>query len=99
MRGMAPTSLAAFPRLQPGTVGRIEWERLQPPEARRLRELGFDEGADIEVLHRSGFGSGPVACAFAVRPAEDAARHGVVDGLGGPHPGFGGQAAPSQQPL
>ena len=59
---MVPTSLAAFPRSLPGTVDRIDWDRLAPPEARRLRELGFDEGADVEVLHRSAIGAGPVAC-------------------------------------
>ena len=40
----------------------IEWTRLAPPEARRLRELGFDEGVEVEVLHRARFGRGPVAC-------------------------------------
>jgi len=55
-------SLTAFPHRQPGTVSAIEWDRLAAPEARRLRELGFDEGASIEVLHRSGFGQGPIAC-------------------------------------
>jgi len=55
-------SLTAFPHRQPGTVSAIEWDRLAAPEARRLRELGFDEGASIEVLHRSRFGQGPIAC-------------------------------------
>jgi len=59
---MVPTSLVAYPRSQPGTVDRIDWDRLAPPEARRLRELGFDEGADVEVLHRSSLGAGPIAC-------------------------------------
>ena len=36
--------------------------RLAEPEARRLRELGFDEGVQVEVLHRSSFGRGPIAC-------------------------------------
>ena len=32
------------------------------PEARRLRELGFDEGVGVEVLHRARLGGGPIAC-------------------------------------
>lgn len=55
-------NLATFPRQTRTTVVAIDWTRLALPEARRLRELGFDEGADVEVLHRSRFGSGPVAC-------------------------------------
>jgi len=27
-----------------------------------LRELGFDEGVDVEVLHRATLGQGPIAC-------------------------------------
>jgi len=57
-------SLAELPRRAVATVSAIDWARLAEPEARRLRELGFDEGAEVEVLHRSdGLGSrGPVAC-------------------------------------
>ena len=48
--------------------------------ARRLRELGFDEGVEVEVLHRARFGSGPVACRIgrmtvALRRAVAAAVH------------------------
>jgi ferrous iron transport protein A len=55
-------SLATFPRQTRATVAAIDWTRLAAPEARRLRELGFDEGVGVEVLHRSAFGSGPIAC-------------------------------------
>ena len=55
-------NLATFPRQTRATVATIDWARLALPEARRLRELGFDEGAAVEVLHRARFGSGPVAC-------------------------------------
>ena len=55
-------NLATFPRQTRATVATIDWARLALPEARRLRELGFDEGAHVEVLHRARFGSGPVAC-------------------------------------
>jgi ferrous iron transport protein A len=27
-----------------------------------LRELGFDEGVGVEVLHRARIGGGPIAC-------------------------------------
>jgi ferrous iron transport protein A len=41
----------------------VSLPRRQPaPEARRLRELGFDEGVSVEVLHRASLGSGPIAC-------------------------------------
>ena len=58
----APIPLESLPRLTVGTIAGIAWDRLAPPEARRLRELGFDEGARIEVLHRARLGGGPIAC-------------------------------------
>jgi ferrous iron transport protein A len=58
-----PVRLAQLPRMRPGTVAGVEWQHLAEPEARRLRELGLDEGVEIELLHKSGFlGGGPVAC-------------------------------------
>ena len=57
-----PASLESVPRHRHATVLTIAWDRLAPPEARRLRELGFDEGAEVEVLHRPRFGGGPIAC-------------------------------------
>ena len=57
-----PVSLEKLPRRARGTVAAVDWAGLSAPEARRLRELGFDEGVDIEVLHRSPFGHGPIAC-------------------------------------
>lgn len=59
---IVPVSLEAMPRRQQGTVAAIDWARLAVPEARRLRELGFDEGVEIELLHRARLGGGPVAC-------------------------------------
>jgi ferrous iron transport protein A len=58
-------------------VSAIEWDRLELPQAKRLRELGFDEGVQVEVLHRSG---GPVACRIgrmtvAIRRAVAAVVH------------------------
>ena len=34
----------------------IEWSHLAAPEARRLRELGFREGEQIEVVRRAPMG-------------------------------------------
>ncbi len=56
------SSLETLPRRQPATVAAIDWAQLALPEARRLRELGFDEGVGVEVLHRATLGSGPIAC-------------------------------------
>jgi ferrous iron transport protein A len=42
-------------RMQPGDSGRItsiDWSPLDVREARRLRELGLEEGATVEMLHR-----------------------------------------------
>ena len=55
-------SLETLPRFQRATVAAIDWARLATPEARRLREFGFDEGVDVEVLHRAGARGGPIAC-------------------------------------
>ena len=43
-------------------VAAIDWPRLSEPEGRRLRELGFDQGVTVEVLHRATLGGGPLAC-------------------------------------
>ena len=42
-------SLETLPRRQGATVHLIDWPRLAGPEARRLRELGFDEGVELCV--------------------------------------------------
>jgi ferrous iron transport protein A len=55
-------TLRELPRRQAATVSAIEWDRLAPPEAKRLREFGFDEGVAVEVLHVAGLFGGPLAC-------------------------------------
>lgn len=58
-----PIRLVQLPRQKPGTVAGVDWHALSEPEARRLRELGLDEGVEVEMLHRAGFlGRGPIAC-------------------------------------
>ena len=55
-------SLESLPRHQRATVAAIDWSRLAEPEAKRLREFGFDAGVAVEVLHRARLGGGPIAC-------------------------------------
>lgn len=47
-------TLDQLPTNQPGIVARIDWDALDQRESRRLRELGFDEGATVEILHKAG---------------------------------------------
>ena len=35
----------------------VAWERLASDEAKRLRALGEDEGAELAVIHRGVFGT------------------------------------------
>ena len=56
------TRLTQMSPLTPGTVAAVDWQALAPPEARRLRELGLDEGVEVELLRGSGILGGPVAC-------------------------------------
>ena len=58
----AALPLAQLPRNHAGTVAAVDWSVLTPPEARRLRELGLDEGVQVELLRGSGILGGPVAC-------------------------------------
>lgn len=48
-------------RGETGTIAAIDRAGLDPETARRLHELGFDEGVDVEVLHRAPFGGDPMA--------------------------------------
>jgi ferrous iron transport protein A len=58
----AAVRLAHMPRHQPGVVACVDWAALTQPEARRLRELGLDEGVKVELIRPSGILGGPVAC-------------------------------------
>ncbi|MBR0553171.1 FeoA family protein [Stakelama marina] len=57
-----PIRLSQLPRHRASKVAAVDWEMLAAPEARRLRELGLDEGVGIELLHQAAFGRGPIAC-------------------------------------
>jgi ferrous iron transport protein A len=55
--------LDELPLNRTATISAIDWDVLAPPEARRLRELGFDEGVTVSALHAGGlFGRDPIAC-------------------------------------
>lgn len=71
--------LAALPNRRRATVSAIDWTRLSEPEGRRLRELGFDEGVGVEVLHRARLGGGPIAC--RVGRMTVALRRAVADAI------------------
>ncbi len=43
------------------TITAIDRDGLDPKTAERLHELGFDEGVDIELLHRAPLGGDPLA--------------------------------------
>ena len=49
------TTLSTLDRLRKGVAARVDsvdWDGLDAAEARRLRELGLVEGAEVEVRHR-----------------------------------------------
>lgn len=53
--------LDALPYRRPATVVEVDWESLTQAEALRLRNLGLDEGVQVEALHGAPFGGDPVA--------------------------------------
>ncbi len=53
--------LDQLPFCTPGTVTGVDWTRLTPAEAQRLRNLGLDEGVRIEALHGGPIGRDPLA--------------------------------------
>lgn len=42
-------------------IAAIDRAGLDPGTAQRLCELGFDEGVDVQILHRAPFGGDPLA--------------------------------------
>jgi ferrous iron transport protein A len=72
--------LDQLPLRSSATVSTIDWAAMAPGEARRLRELGFDEGVKVQALHVGPFGRDPIACrvgrmTIALRRANAAAIH------------------------
>ena len=55
------TFLEDLPAATPAVITAIDRAGIDPLTARRLHELGFDEGVDVELLHRAPFGGDPLA--------------------------------------
>ena len=53
--------LARVARNVPATVASVDWNALDPSEARRLREFGLDEGVEVELVKPNGWLGGPAA--------------------------------------
>ena len=49
-------TLDQLPPRRRAEIVAIEWDRLAPDEAKRLRALGIDEGARVAIAHRGVFG-------------------------------------------
>lgn len=55
-------TLDNLPPRQRAEIVSVDWDALAPEEAKRLRALGIDEGAQIAVAHRGIFaGRDPIA--------------------------------------
>ena len=53
--------LDQLPFRQPAIVSAIDWSALSEGDGKRLRNLGFDEGVEIEALHAAPWGRDPLA--------------------------------------
>lgn len=58
----APLTLDKLPLGSGGEIIGVDWAILSDKDARRLRELGVDQGVPVEKLHRGPFGFDPIAC-------------------------------------
>ena len=72
------TTLDKLPLRAGGEIIAVDWSQLSDKDARRLRELGVDEGVPVEKLHKGPFGVDPIACRIgrmtvALRSAQAAA--------------------------
>lgn len=54
--------LDQLPLNRPAKVSAIAWDEMAQTTAKRLRELGFDEGVTVEAVHVAPFGKDPIAC-------------------------------------
>jgi len=53
--------LDQLPYRRPAIVASVDWASLSQPEQRRLRNLGLDEGVEVEALHAGPIGRDPIA--------------------------------------
>jgi ferrous iron transport protein A len=49
-------TLDQLPSRRRAEIVAVDWDRLAPEEAKRLRALGIDEGARVAIAHRGVFG-------------------------------------------
>lgn len=49
-------TLDGFDQERPARIVGIDWAVLAEDEAKRLRAIGVDEGAEVAILHRGVFG-------------------------------------------
>lgn len=61
-----PSSLEALGTLAPGAIGTLSHfdtggQKDSETRINRLREMGFAEGLEVELLHESVFGKDPIA--------------------------------------
>ncbi len=55
-------TLDSLPPLARAEIVSVAWDTLAPDEAKRLRALGIDEGAEVAIAHRGIFaGHDPIA--------------------------------------
>ncbi len=82
--------LDQLPYHRPATVTGVDWGSLSDSEARRLRNMGLDEGTEVEALHAGPFGRDPLAVRFgrmtlAIRRAQARLIH-VAEAQSAPLP-------------
>jgi hypothetical protein len=70
-------TLDQLPYHRTAIVAEVDWAALTEPEQRRLRNLGLDEGVEVEALH-GGRSGGSDRGADRADDAGDAPRHARV---------------------
>lgn len=59
---IVPETILPLGQLVPGASGTVSnFDGTEPAMVDRLREMGFAEGLNIELLHQSPFGGDPIA--------------------------------------
>lgn len=53
--------LDQLPHRTPASIAEIDWAALDSSDSRRLRNLGLDDGVEVETLHEAPFGKDPIA--------------------------------------
>ncbi|MBV8973258.1 MAG: ferrous iron transport protein A [Sphingomonadaceae bacterium] len=57
---MLPLNLCDLSPGDAATIVAIDRDAVDPANARQLHEMGFDEGVDVQLLHRAPFGGDPM---------------------------------------